>query len=805
MTYVPRTLDFSIIVPKEATNLCVNPSFEIDVSGYTIYNGTFAKVTTDSRRGVACGAITPQANQAVTLEKTLALTATKVYSLSLDCKGVAGQTYYLQVTDGTQSVTGTSWTGTGYWCRRYLTFTAANSATYAFYLIRSSINSTAVYYTDGWQIEEGAVSTYFDGSSQGLVFGETGAYRWNGAWGASTSWRSGQTRSGGTYLHLSTYGKILAILGLGMGPISNVGLSSNLGGATYQNTIKNERPFSIVMNINGEGDLSAIQKARAALENAVNPDLVTKKQPIVLQCDETDANGLEAAETTQIACTYEGGLQGAGDGNAWNEKISLDFKMWMPIIRQQGERGAVLGYQTAVANANYILKRAATGTWSALGTGTGGQIYAMSNASDGSIFVGGGFTNLGDANGDYISKWNGSAWSSLGAGMNNEVYAIALGPDGSIYVGGSFHLAGGVANTVHVAKWDGSVWTPLSTGTGAEVYALAFGKDGSLYVGGGFTNLGDANGDYIAKWNGSAWSSLGTGTNGTVTSIAVAADGSIYVGGNFTLAGGVTNTAHIAQWNGSAWLPLGTGANDNVEALQIGGDNNLYVGGLFTLAGGVANTLHIAQWNGVAWSPLSTGTSSYVYSLCAGKNGEIYIGGDFATAGGITTPASIVTWMGSIFAPIDVSTPAGATFRSLLVNKNNGDLYIGYSSNGTAYSATVTVPSVGSAPAYPTFFLNGPGTIYQIKNYTTGKSIFFNLTLQAGEQATLDLDPQHPFFISSWRGDLWNTILPGSNTNWELLPGTNNVSAFMYGSTSAATQIVMTWRDGYLSLDGAVR
>jgi hypothetical protein len=439
-----------------------------------------------------------------------------------------------------------------------------------------------------------------------------------------------------------------------------------------------------------------------------------------------------------------------------------------------------------------------------MGTGMNEAVFAMTAGVDGYLYAGGIFTLAGGvANTVYIAKWDGSAWSPLGTGMSGGgVMTLAAGPDGSLYAGGLFTLASGVANTVKIARWYGGSWYPMGTGANNTVYAIAVGNDGAVYAGGQFTDLGSADGDYIAKWNGAAWSALGTGMNGLVKSIVIAPDGTLYAGGNFTTAGGTT-VNYVAKWNGAAWSALGSGMGGNVNVLAIGPDGTLYAGGTFTSVNGATGAAYIAKWNGTSWSGMNGGANDQVYALYINNN-LLHVGGSFTSIGGIAPSDRMVIWNGSSFMPMEVDTPGSANLYSTVIDKS-GTLYIGYSTSGTAYGATVTVPNIGSATAYPKITFTGPGTTYQLKNYTTGKSIFFNLTLLAGETAVLDLNPQRVSFTSSFRGNILNTILPGSNLNWELLPGANNVSAFMYGSTTAATAIVMTWRDQYWSIDGAVR
>lgn len=137
----------------------------------------------------------------------------------------------------------------------------------------------------------------------------------------------------------------------------------------------------------------------------------------------------------------------------------------------------------------------------------------------------------------------------------------------------------------------------------------------------------------------------------------------------------------------------------------------------------------------------------------------------------------------------------------------DGTFYLGYDTTGTAYSAVVTVPNSGDASIYPTFVFTGPGTCYQVKNVTTGKGIYFNITFLEGEVAKLILDPLHLSFTSSFRGNLMPYVLPGSNLDFELLPGANNISAYIYGNDSApkGTGIELWWQEQYWSLAGALQ
>ena len=170
------------------------------------------------------------------------------------------------------------------------------------------------------------------------------------------------------------------------------------------------------------------------------------------------------------------------------------------------------------------------------------------------LYAGGEFTSAGGVAANYIAKWNGSSWSALGSGMNGIVYALTVFDDGSgpaLYAGGVFTIAGGVAAN-HIAKWNGSSWSALGSGMGYTVYALTVFDDGSgpaLYAGGDFTTAGGVAANRIAKWNGSSWSALSSGMDNSVFALTVFDDGSgaaLYAGGSFRVS--PAGDSYLAKW-----------------------------------------------------------------------------------------------------------------------------------------------------------------------------------------------------------------------------------------------------------------
>jgi hypothetical protein len=311
-------------------------------------------------------------------------------------------------------------------------------------------------------------------------------------------------------------------------------------------------------------------------------------------------------------------------------------------------------------------------TFSALGEGLAGSVFAVAAFDDGSgpaLFAGGSFWESGEQELHNIAKWDGRSWSPLGQGVGSAVYALEVFDDGSgpaLYAGGTFSHAGGMG-IEHIARWDGRAWSSVGGGTDGSVYALKVFDDGrgpSLYAAGDFAMAAGAPASHIARWDGRSWSALGEGLNdiGRV-GLAVFEDGhgpALYVGSRFTEAGGQP-ASNIARWDGLSWSPLGEGVNDMVTTLLTFDDGRgaaLYVGGDFTEAGG-REASRIARWDGKAWSPLGEGIfGSAVWALAGFDDGSgpaLFAGGWFDEAGGIYAQG-IARWEDGAWSSLERGT-----------------------------------------------------------------------------------------------------------------------------------------------------
>ncbi|MBK7875455.1 MAG: hypothetical protein IPJ77_06850 [Planctomycetes bacterium] len=355
-------------------------------------------------------------------------------------------------------------------------------------------------------------------------------------------------------------------------------------------------------------------------------------------------------------------------------------------------------------------------TWSPLGAGTNGAVFALTvfdedglgpNAP--ALFVGGSFTTAGGASANRMARWDGATWSALGSGMDTRVAALTVfdedgaGPlPSALFAGGSFTTAGG-SGASSLARWSGGAWSAVGGGVDADVFALTVFDDDDagphaprLIAGGLFGHAGGNPAVRIASWDGSAWSPLGLGVDGgpfpSVLALAVFdEDGAgpglstLCAGGGLSSAGGASAN-FVARWDGSQWSTLASGPcptepGNHVASLVPFDDDGtgphparLLVGGTYEWDGGLAHAT-LAAWDGADWSYLGAGMNGSVHALSAydddgaGPNAPALVaGGDFYFAGGALA-RGVARWNGDAWSGFDSGMigTSGPGVRSLAV------------------------------------------------------------------------------------------------------------------------------------------
>lgn len=803
--------EWEIIVPIARTNEVLNPSFETNTTGYTAGAGSLVRSTTKQYHGVYSGAYTPSAavNDGF-FYGTISTTSGQFRAISCKFFGQANVPYALTfATTAGVDLVKYEFRATGRWQWIWIYYVETSTTTRRIYFRKNGSSDTHVFYVDGVQSEVintgESVSTYIDGDQQGFLANQFPIpYGWYGTPHASSSFRTVLTRAGGYVIPFKKYSFLLtAVIGLGLATPQNVTTEyAQLDGGYPQYSRKPTSQFSVVGNVSGS-TYPELRRNRSGLGQYFDRDAGLPDQTLLLRYRHTDSCGNVLSDTVALPCKYVTGWDGQAD-NHFAQGISITFETYLPNVTTENLGGTALNIQSSLNNVQGILQRSPSGTWSAMGTGgTSGGASTIVRGLDGKIYAGGDFTQMGGvANTNAIAVWDpvAGSWAAMGTGAagGTVVYSLSVMPNGDIIAVGNFTSMGGVANTSRIAKWNGSAWSSISSAfVGTEIVTTAVSATGVLYVGGTFSSVGGVAATNVTSYNGSAWVAVGAGIaaggvfdllcSGTTIYAAVEASG-VYksTGGNFTSIGATTT-------------------EPNSLAMDAAG--NLYAAGNFTLIGGISAN-NIAKYNGVTWSPLGTGLTGGVVArnaLFFDAQGLLTVGGTFTTAGGIVVPGRSARWNGASWVFIDVIPDAASpTIRNGFMSPD-GTFYLGLNNS----AGTATVPGVttgtnnGTTITYPTITIRGPSSgssrIYSIYNGTTKKSIFLNLTVNAGETCKLVFQPDALSFVSDFQGNLQSTILPGSNeADFFMAKGANSFSFLSANSTVTAIE---QWQLAYTSLD----
>ena len=334
--------------------------------------------------------------------------------------------------------------------------------------------------------------------------------------------------------------------------------------------------------------------------------------------------------------------------------------------------------------------------WNAVGPGTDGSVNQLRALANGDLVAVGAFGHLDTTAAHGIARWNGQSWTPLGSGLGSASawavgFAVAEAANGDLVVGGDFtHAGSSLAN--HVARWNGQAWSPLGSGVSGATYQQPFVQcvatrpNGDLVIGGNFLVAGGVTCNGIARWNGSTWSAMGSGITGSFAAVMALVNlpnGDLVASGQFATMDGIVCNG-IARWNGSSWSSMGSGvgAFDNVSALAVGDNGDLYAAGsFFTMNGVPANC--IARWNGASWSAMGSGIGGASTCLLPLPNAHLLAapgtanGGDLRRWDGATW--STVEHAGVQFERIqamalrpDGTLAVGGTFRTVGANWQPG-------------------------------------------------------------------------------------------------------------------------------------
>jgi hypothetical protein len=610
-------------------------------------------------------------------------------------------------------------------------------------------------------------------------------------------------------LQFRNYGWLLmAIVGLGLATPQNVATEyARIDGGYDDYTRKPTRQFTLTGRFQSRGEYFDLRDQRSQLARLLDRDLVSQDQRLTLirwmedGCENNDVR----SSYCRVWAKYQGGLEG-NTNNHYASEAPITFTNYLPYVVSDGESGTTLSPQTSVTNVNRIALRNAAGTWQAVGTGaSGGSVYAVVKGNDGKYYIGGDFTSFnGVANTARICSYdpNTGTVAALGTGVNNQlVIDLQVAPNGYIWAVGPFLNMGGVAAADYVAYWDGAAWnapgTPPTVGGAGPLQPAtgAFDNNGNFYLAPGPGVTG------ISKWTAATntWSTIAATTGYALAAVRSPDGSSIMFAGTLSVVDGVSGGPVYKYTIATDTFTSAGSPGYSVTTLAYDAAARLYGAG----------TIYLSRYNGVQWINLVTvsGVSPLASKITYNPvSNLIYVAGAFSGVSGLTPPDSFFVWNGAtaLFPDIDLPGTIGTTLITLVRAFSDGSVIVGLDASGTATAAsTTTVTNTGTGRAYPTITITGPttgtATLDTLQNVTTGRSIFFSYTINAGETVTITFQPDNLSVVSSFAGNVASAILPGSNeADFFLQPGANTL-VFLASAASVAATI--RWRNSYVSLD----
>jgi|GEM_PF-2565818 Predicted periplasmic ligand-binding sensor domain len=398
-------------------------------------------------------------------------------------------------------------------------------------------------------------------------------------------------------------------------------------------------------------------------------------------------------------------------------------------------------------------------------------VNALLRLSDGSMLVGGSFTNI-SVNGVSHSRGrlarflpDGTIDPAFAPSFPSSVNALAQDSAGRVFVAGTFSgsvTVGGVtANRIRVARLTPALAldTAFDTsvaGPNATINALAPTENGGVYVGGlhGFNKVGDATVNRIARLNASGALDTGftaaTSVNNEVKVLLRRSDGKLYAGGTFGTqllnANGSRDTAFAPEGfivQGQAMLPLPDGSlvvGANPSYLKrlnanTGATLSDYTTGHFSQVTALARqadgkllsgSAGVLKRTNLETQTDDTGFSAFnasINALAVDGAGRIWVGGSFYQYGGASVSSLVVLNGGEYESRNGHLASQTLTFPAI------PDRTFGDTNNTLALSAA---SSAGLAPI--TFSVtDGPATVSGNTLTITGAGTITVQAAQAGD------------------------------------------------------------------------
>ncbi len=403
-----------------------------------------------------------------------------------------------------------------------------------------------------------------------------------------------------------------------------------------------------------------------------------------------------------------------GDADPAFAPVDVPNEAVFSIIEEPDKNLILAGNFTAIgaATVGRIARLNPNGTINASfnpGIGANNLIYAAARQPDGKIVAVGTFTQVSAQTRNRVVRFNADGTLdntfNPGDGPNSNVYTLLVQSDGTILIGGSFSQVAGQARP-YLARLqaNGTLDTSFSPAPNNQVVALARTSDGKFLVGGDFTVMAGKPRARVVRFNADDSLDLsfdpGSGPNKTVRSIVPLSDGKVLLGGNFTDVNGVPRS-YLCRLNraGLPDLTFNAATIDNiVYSVASQPDGRVLASGEFTTVGGQldARLLRLKSDGGLDVSfKANPGASSAIYTVVPAADGGFFVGGTFATYGGspfarlakvqeiTTAPGGEIEFSSANYSVSEAQTTVNISVRRNGITTAGGSVDYA-TSNGTA-------------------------------------------------------------------------------------------------------------------------
>jgi len=464
---------------------------------------------------------------------------------------------------------------------------------------------------------------------------------------------------------------------------------------------------------------------------------------------------------------------GLGDG-IYNDGISSNDVF---AINTQYPGTIVVGGNFPIVNGTTSRGIAyyAGGTWGTFGgvIGAGGTVFALNWSPDyGTLFIGGNFSAIGGTTvvgGMGLFRRANSTFGTLTSGTFRKVdtsvgtiFALSNAPNGALLIGGAFAtVAGTIARGI--VQWQGAgsfgtlIGGTLGTALGSDevmVTDIAPLPNNAIAVVGDWGSTGGTSVVDSGVYNfiAQAWGTLTIPITDSLFRVAANQQSRLFVHGK-PVGGKLATwilqpTREIIETVNT--YPADTSPRSSVHVFS---NNRVAVTGIDGLLVTDSTTLYpwsrylgtltfgYAVWNNYTWiAPdiMTLGANRrFVHAISEDAYGTQYFVGSFSDPGQLGTTG----------------------FVSAVVNASMADSYPVVKMRNTSSGTTVR--------------------LYQLVNNTTNDELYFNLEIAAGEEIIINMTPGRRSITSSFQGNVISSLLTGSNlATWRLIPGTNWLSFF---------------------------